>query len=160
SLPTLALPALFMLLFGRRLLAGDPERLLAGFAATAVLMITFFQFGVGIAAGRAAPWEIYVRTLPVGAGQRVAARGLSALAFAGAAVVLVTAVGFGAYDARPGIARYLALVLGLIVGGIPFALLGIALGYWFSPRAALPAANLVYLPLAIGGALWRRMDDA
>jgi ABC-2 type transport system permease protein len=160
SLPTLALPALFMLLFGRQLVAGEPERLLAGFAATAVLMVTFFQFGVGIAASRATPWEIYVRTLPVGAGRRLAARVLSALVFAGASVVVVSVVGLGAYDARPGLARYAALVVGLLVGGIPFALLGIALGYWFSPRAALPAANLVYLPLAIGGALWRRMDDA
>ena len=160
SLPTLALPALFMLLFGRRLTAGEPERLLAGFAATAVLMVTFFQFGVGIAASRTTPWEIYLRTLPVGAGRRLAARVLSALVFAGASVVVVSVVGLGVFDARPGIARYAALMLGLVLGGIPFALLGIALGYWFSPRAALPAANLVYLPLAIGGALWHRLDDA
>lgn len=160
SLPTLALPALFMLLFGRQLVAGEPERLLAGFAATAVLMVTFFQFGVGIAAGRTTPWEIYVRTLPVGAGRRLAARILSALFFAAGSVAVVCAVGFGAYHAWPGFAHFLALVLGLLLGGIPFALLGIALGYWFPPRAALPAANLVYLPLAIGGALWRRMDDA
>jgi ABC-2 type transport system permease protein len=51
-----------------------------------------------------------------------------------------------------------ASVLALLVGSIPFALLGIAFGYWLPPRAALPVANLAFLPLAIGGGLWTRPE--
>ena len=160
SVPTLLLPAVFLLVFGRRFGDEEPVRLLAGFAATAVLMVTFFQFGVGIAVTRATPWETFARTLPVGAATRLGARVLSALAFAAATVAVVCVVGAAAYDARPAPARFAALAAGLLAGGVPFALLGIALGYWASPRAAFPLANVVYLPLAIGGALWRRLDDA
>ena len=49
--------------------------------------------------------------------------------------------------------------LALLVGSIPFALLGIAFGYWLPPRAALPVANILYLPLAVGGFLWMRPDE-
>ena len=78
---TLGFSAIALLLFGRHLERGEPERFLAGFAATALLTVAFFQFGVGIAAGRATPWESYLRTLPVTPGERLAGRLLSALAF-------------------------------------------------------------------------------
>ena len=41
-----------------------------------------------------------------------------------------------------------------MLGALPFALLGIALGYWASPRGALPVANILYLVLAFAGGLW------
>lgn len=160
SLPTLALPAVFLLAFGRGLATAEPERLLAGFAATAVLMVTFFQFGVGIAVTRTTPWETFARTLPVGPGTRLAARVLSALAFASATVAVVGVVAISFEHARPSPASAAGLVAGLLLGAVPFAFLGIALGYLVPPRAAFPIANLVYLPLAIGGALWRPLEDA
>lgn len=160
SLPTLALPAVFLLVFGRGRATDEPERLLAGFAATAVLMVTFFQFGVGIAVTRATPWETFARTLPVGPWTRLAARVLSALAFAAATVTVVGVVAISFQGARPSPVNAAALLLGLLLGSIPFALLGIALGYLVAPRAAFPVANLVYLPLAIGGALWRPLENA
>jgi ABC-2 type transport system permease protein len=159
SVPTLALPAVFLLAFGRGLATTEPERLLAGFAATAVLMVTFFQFGVGISVTRATPWETFARTLPVGAGTRLAARVLSALAFAAATVTVVGAVAISFEHARPSPANAAGLLAGLLLGAVPFALLGIALGYLVLPRVAFPVANLVYLPLAIGGALWRPLED-
>lgn len=159
SLPTLAFPAVLMLLFGGRLEDGEPQRLLAGFAATAVLAVTFFQFGVGIATSRMFPWEAYVRTLPVGPGTRLGGRVLSALGFALATVTVVAVVGVAVYDARMAAWRFLAVGAALLLGSVPFALLGIALGYLLPPRAAVPIANLAFLPLAIGGALWNRPDE-
>jgi ABC-2 type transport system permease protein len=50
--------------------------------------------------------------------------------------------------------RWGGLALALVVGAVPFALLGIALGYWASPRGALPVANILYLVLAFAGGLW------
>jgi ABC-2 type transport system permease protein len=83
---------------------------------------------------------------------------LSAIAFAAATVGLVVAVGLGAYDAGMAPWRFAASLTALIVGGVPFALLGIAFGYWLPPRAALPVANLAFLPLAVAGAFWARLD--
>jgi ABC-2 type transport system permease protein len=158
-IPTLGFSAIALLLFGRHLERGEPERLLAGFAATALLTVAFFPFGVGIAAGRATPWESYLRTLPVTPGERLAGRVLSALAFGAATTAIVALVATTVYGAAPPAWRFAALVVALLLGSMPFALLGIALGYWLSPRAALPVANLLFLPLAIAGSLWARPDD-
>lgn len=157
-LPTLAFPALMLLVLGRQLERGEPERLLAGFAATALLTVTFFQFGVGIAVTRATPWETFLRTLPVTIATRLAGRVLSALVFAAATVSVVMLVAATVYGASPSPARFVLLVVVLLLGSVPFALLGIAFGYWLSPRAALPVANLVFIPLVIGGALWTRVS--
>jgi len=133
---------------------GDPARAMAGVAGTAVLGVGFFQFGVGIAIERPTPWERYLRTLPVTIRARLAGRVLAAIPFASAAAALVilTAV------ARDGVSlsgrRWLLLTIALIAGGVPFALAGIALGYWLSPRAALPVANLVFFGAALAGGLW------
>ena len=158
AVPTLAFPAIVMLLFGSRFERGEPERMLAGFAAMALLTVTFFQFGVGIATARTTPWETYLRTLPASATTRLAGRVLSALVFAAITVGVVAVVGTAVYGASMPAWRFAALALALLVGCVPFALLGVAFGYWLPPRAALPIANLAFLPLAIGGALWARPD--
>jgi ABC-2 type transport system permease protein len=159
SVPTVALPAVLLVLFGRQFERGEPDRLLAGFAATALLTVAFFQFGVGVAAARTMPWETYLRTLPVAPATRLAGRVLSALVFAAATVTAVAVVAFTLYDATMPPWRLAALGVALLAGSIPFALLGIAFGYWLPPRAALPMANLLYLPLAVGGFLWMRPTD-
>jgi ABC-2 type transport system permease protein len=159
SVPTIAFPAVMLLLFGRHFEEGEPDRLYAGFAATALLGVAFFQFGVGIATSRTTPWETYLRTLPAGPGTRLTGRVLSALTFAAATVGAVSLVAFAVYGVQMAPLRAVALGSALLVGCIPFALLGIAFGYWLSPRAALPTANLLYLPLAIGGFLWTRPTE-
>jgi ABC-2 type transport system permease protein len=156
ALPTLAFPALLMILLGRQFARGEPERLLVGFAAMALLTVTFFQFGVGIATSRTTPWEAYLRTLPASPAVRLAGRVMAALVFAAATVTVVAIVGVAVHHASMPAWRYGGSLLVLLAGSIPFALLGIALGYWLPPRAALPVANIAFLPLVIGGALWAR----
>jgi ABC-2 type transport system permease protein len=154
SVPTLAFPALFFLLFVTPRSDADPDLLLASFAGFAVLAVAFFQFGVGIAAERESAWERFVRTLPLRARVRFAARVLSASVFGLGSAALVVATALATTDASLGAARWAALAAALALGGIPFALLGIALGYWASPRSALPVANILYLVLSFVGALW------
>jgi len=157
--PTLALPGLLLLFLGGRLENGEPERLLAGFSATALLTVTFFQFGVGIASTRATPWEAFLRTLPVSVTTRLAGRVLSASTFSVATVGVVTLVATTVYGASPSACRFAVLLVALLAGSVPFALLGIAFGYWLSPRSALPVANVIYFPLIFSGAFWSRPTD-
>jgi ABC-2 type transport system permease protein len=159
ALPTVAFPAILLLLLGRQFERGEPDRLLAGFAATALLTVAFFQFGVGIATSRTTPWEAYLRTLPASPTTRLVGRILSALVFAAATVSAVALVAFTVYRVEMAPWRLGALGLALLVGSVPFALLGIAFGYWLPPRAALPVANILYLPLAVGGFLWMRPTE-
>ena len=160
ALATLAFPVVAVLLFGHRAVDDEPERLVAGFAATAVLAIAFFQFGVGVATSRLyTEWETFLRTLPAAPSTRLAGRVISALGFSAVAVVLVGATAIAVYHAHLGSWRLAALAVALVLGAVPFALLGIAFGYWLPPRAALPAANLLFLMLAIMGSLWARPPD-
>jgi ABC-2 type transport system permease protein len=152
SIPTLIFPATLYLVVAAHARA-DPAVRAAGFAAIAVLGVAFFQFGVGIANDRTRHWERYLRTLPSSPSARIGGRVLCAVGFAAAsaAAVLLAAAGSGAPVPGP---RLPALVGTLLLGAIPFALLGIALGYAVRPKAALPLANLLYLPLAYAGGLW------
>jgi ABC-2 type transport system permease protein len=154
--PTLLLPTVFFLFFVSPGPAAAATARMATFAGFAVIGVSFFQFGVGIAADRASPWEAFLRTLPVRPAERLVARLLSAGVFAIATAVLlvVTALVVSAASLTP--ARWAGLVVALLLGTVPFAFLGIALGYWAPPKAALPLANLLYLVLAYAGGLWTR----
>jgi ABC-2 type transport system permease protein len=153
SLPALLFPSAIFLVLARAYDQPADTRM-AGFAAVAILGVVFFQFGVGIAAERVSSWETFLRTLPVAPRLRIATRVASGLVFASAAAVVV--VGVAAADTAVSLepARWPLLAAALLVGAVPFGLLGIAIGYAVRPRAALPLANLLYLPLSYAGGLW------
>jgi ABC-2 type transport system permease protein len=154
--PTFAFPILLFVFFGLPY-AGNTEAarlVMSSYAAYGIIGVTLFQFGVGIAADRDTSWERYLRVLPVTFGTRLLARIVAALVFAlaVAAAVIVTAALLTKADLN---ALLLArLVPTLLIGAIPFALLGITIGYWVNRRAAIPVANLIYLPLSLAGGLW------
>jgi ABC-2 type transport system permease protein len=162
--PTLAFPTMFFVFFavpgGEN---GRADATMALFAGFAVLGVALFQFGVGIAAERASPWERYLRTLPAGPSARFGARLVSAVGFGGATAALVAAAALALTPVSLQPSQWLLLGLTLTFGAIPIALLGIAIGYLASPRGALPIANLVYLGLSYAGGLWttpERLPDA
>lgn len=154
SVPTLAFPTLLFLLFAAPSATADAEIALAGFAAIAVLAVAFFQFGVGIAAERANPWESFLRVLPVAPRTRILARLVSALLFALASVLVLVGAAVAATDIRRSPSAWAEFGLALTAGAVPFGLFGIALGYLLPARAALPVANLLFLPLSFIGGLW------
>ena len=157
TIPTVVFPAVLYLALARQE-SGGATAVAAGFAAIAVLGVAFFQFGVGIAAERISPWERYLRSLPAGPAPRIAGRVGAAIVFAtcSAAAVLVGGVARAGASLPP--LRWGALAAALVVGAVPFALLGSALGYVVPAKAAVPVANFVYLPLAYAGGLWSGPD--
>ena len=154
SVPTLLLPSVLFLLFAAGRTTDQSEGALAGFAAMAVLGVAVLLFGVGIAIERGYPWEAFLRSLPGSPAARMAARAAAAGGFAVAATTLLVATALVTTDASLSTTRWLALVVALALGAVPFCLLGIALGYWMPPRAAVPIANLIFLPLVVLGGLW------
>jgi ABC-2 type transport system permease protein len=154
--PTLLLPTVFFLFFVPTGPRDAATARMATFAGFAVIGVAFFQFGVGIAADRVSPWESYLRTLPVGPAVRLAARLLSAALFAIATAALLVSTALVVSGASLSAGRWAGLAVALLLGTIPFAFLGIGLGYWAPARAALPLANLLYLVLAYAGGLWTR----
>jgi ABC-2 type transport system permease protein len=157
SIPTLLFPAAAFVVFGTRQDAPG-EVLMSSYAAVSLLTVAFFQFGVGIANERVSPWQVFLRVLPAPTTVRFAARIVSALTFglASAAAVVVVALVTTTVALAP--ADWLVFVGVLLLGSIPFGLLGIALGYWLTPRGALPTANLVFLGLSFSGGLFSGSD--
>lgn len=153
SVPTILFPAAGFAAFGLQLSA-PANLVMALYAAVAVLGVAFFQFGVGIAIDRASPWQLFLRILPAPQRVRFAARIMSALAFGltSAAIVVVLATVATPVSLAP--ERWLLFVGTLVLGAVPFGLFGIALGYWLTPRGALPTANLVFLGLAFAGGMF------
>lgn len=153
---TILFPAMFFWFFGvPNATDQTTARLLTGsFAAYGVLGVVLFQFGVGIAQERASPWSDTLRTLPLPCWIGIASRILSGFFFALLAVVgvLVTA----ALATPVGLSFELVsiLSLALLLGAIPFALMGISIGLTVNGQSALPVANLIYLPLSFAGGLW------
>ncbi len=156
--PTLGFPPLFFLFFAAPSVPeGDTVAAMAvvtQFVLFGVLGIVLFQFGVGIAEDRRRPWEPFLRTLPATVGVRFTARVLSALVFALVSVALTVVTGLLATDAGMPAGRWVLWLLVLVAGGVPFALLGIGLGYSARPKAVLPIINVLYLVGAFLGALW------
>src|SRR3954468_11296478 len=120
--PTLLFPSVFFLFFASYGAPRDADAKMATFAGFAAIGVAFFQFGVGIAVERASPWESYMRTLPVGVGVRLAARVVSAAAFAGAASAILIAVAVVTTGASPPPPAWVALAFTLVLGTLPFAL--------------------------------------
>jgi ABC-2 type transport system permease protein len=159
TLATLGFPTLLFVLFGLPRAHAQAELLLASYAAFAVLGVGFFQFGVSIAIERATPWQSWLRTLPAPAFSRLAGRVLAALFFACASSGLVIATVLATTPASLTLERWLRLLAALLLGSVPFVVLGLAIAYWASPKSALPVANVLYMLLAYAGGLWTGPGD-
>jgi ABC-2 type transport system permease protein len=159
SVATLTFPSLFFVLFGLPRAHGLGNQMLASYAAFAVLGVGFFQFGVAAAIERETPWNVYVRTLPAPPSARIAGRVLSALAFASVAATLVAAIVVATTQASLETAAWFRLAATLLLGSVPFVVLGLVIAYWTSPKSALPVANVLYLLLSYAGGLWTGPGD-
>lgn len=159
SIATLGFPTLLFLLFGLPHAGHDANLLLASYAAFAVLGVGFFQFGVSVAIERGTPWQQFVRTLPATAASRLAGRVLAALAFATSSAAIVSAVVLGTTSASLDASEWLRLAAALLLGSVPFVLLGLAIAFWTSAKSALPVANILYILLAYAGGLWTGPQD-
>lgn len=158
SIPTFSMPALLYLFFGafsggRDATPADAAMELLGYCGFAVLGVTLFSFGAGLALERVSPWEQFQRTLPVPAFARYAARVAVVLAFSVASLVPLLVVGLLVGDAPPARLLSAANLLPLLLGVGVFSALGTALGYWLPVRGAVPLTNLVYLLLSFAGGM-------
>jgi ABC-2 type transport system permease protein len=149
-------PAASMLAFVVPFAGDDPvyaTYATASMIAFAVMSTNLFQYGVGVAADRAEPWDPYLRTLPAGAFPRFTGRLLSGLAmmvFSVAPVLLISAL-FTKATVTP--LAFLAAVGVTAVIAIPFILMGLAIGYALPQKAAIVVAQVLFFPLAFAGGL-------
>ncbi|MEM6940016.1 MAG: ABC transporter permease [Pseudomonadota bacterium] len=153
--PTVIFPAMLYAFFGAQSGGGSwAANAMASFCIYAVLGVGFFQFGVSVAQDRQSAFATWQRSLP---GHRVIAwiaRVMGSVVFVILAVwlVVLAALLMAEIDLSP--QAWVRLALVCLLASIPATVMGIALGSVSSARAAVPIANLIFLPLAYLGGLW------
>ncbi|WP_323036128.1 ABC transporter permease [Pararhodobacter sp.] len=154
--PTVLFPAMLYAFFGANMAAagGMGAYAMASFAIYAVVGVGFYQFGVSVAQDRESPFTVWQRSLPGHAMMPWVARIAASLLFVLIAVGLVLLAGWQIGGITLTAPAYARLALACAVSAVPATLLGTALGSVASSRAAVPLANLIFLPLSYLGGLW------
>lgn len=155
--PTVLFPAMLYAFFGAGLAGSGPAAgyAMASFAVYAVLGVGFYQFGVTVAQDRADPFILWQKMLPGSAFAPWVARVVVGIGFSALAMALVLILGkFLGGVVLTDAAAWGRLAGITVLAALPATLMGTALGSVASARAAVPLANLVFLPLAYLGGLW------
>lgn len=154
-IPTVLFPAMLYAFFGAQSGEGQwAANAMASFAVYAVLGVGFFQFGVSVAQDRESAFARWQQSLPGAMWGQWFARVVAALVFVAIAVSLVVVMALVLTDVQLTFTALLRLAVVCVMSAVTAIFMGIALGSCASARAAVPLANLVYLPLAYLGGLW------
>jgi len=155
-LPTIALPPAFYALFALAMGQGSAEvatRTLATFGVFAVMGPALFGFGANIAAERETGQLELKRLSPMPAGAQIASKIAATAVFSAVAFLLIYGLALVAGVAMSA-AQWAALALVHTLAIIPFALIGLGIGYRLGQKGAIAAANIVFLAMAALGGLW------
>lgn len=119
------------------------------------VLVGVLSIGVSVSLERASGWLRQLRVTPLAPAKVVAAKALlgSLLAIPTVAVVGIAAASSKGVSLSA--AQWLELFGALWVGSLPFAALGLALGFWLTPQLTQPAMMLATFGLAfLGGLFW------
>lgn len=158
-LGNLLFPALALVFFvvPQRTVADDPVAATAAVAQLgvfAVMSTCLFSFGAGVSEDRQLPFDPYLRTLPAGPGPRLTGRVLNGLLWSYIALVPVALIGWLLTAATMSPGQGVATVVLVVAAAVPFLLLGLAIGYRLSAKAAIAVVQAVLFPLAFAGGLF------
>ncbi|TMR91759.1 ABC transporter permease [Nonomuraea basaltis] len=149
-------PAISMVAFVVPFAGQDPKA--ATMAAGAMMFFGAMSAGliglsISVSQDREQPWNPYLRTLPAGPLPRFAGRILSALAVMLVSVIPVLLVAAFLTEATITPVKLLLGLGALVVGVVPFMLMGLLLGFLLSSKAAMAVSQVLFFPMAILGGL-------
>jgi ABC-2 type transport system permease protein len=127
---------------------------LASLATYAVVNVALFSFGVTVAAERGNRIDALLRASPMRPYAPVIAKTVTALVFAVGALAVMYTVGYVIGDVRMSADKWFTLTWHLLLGMIPFLLMGFAFGYLASPTAAVAVVNLIFLPMSFASGIF------
>ncbi len=154
TLPTLMFPIMFYAFFGLLMIPGLAGYLLATYSTFGVLGAALFAFGVNVATERAQGYFTLLRTTPAPLMGIVLGKWFGAALFGAIIVVSLSALAAAFGDVRMLQSQWWGLLGVLMLGTLPFCLLGLGLGLLLSPNAAPAVINLIYLPMGFLAGLW------
>jgi ABC-2 type transport system permease protein len=160
SVPALAFPVMFYLLFGVVMMSGKASSaqiglyMMASYSVFGVMGPGLFGFGVAVAIERDKGLLMLKRAMPMPEYNYVAAKLIMSLLFAAIIFCLMFTAASVAGGVRLDAAQWLMLAPVLLLGVLPFCALGLLVGSTVSGQAAPAVINLIYLPMAFLSGLW------
>ena len=151
--PTIGFPLMFYVLFGLVLPAGGSNAsqassyLLATYGAFGVIGIALGALGIGVAMERGQGWLAVKRASPMPVSAYFVGKYAMTVLFSAVMVALLATLGIAFGHVHLG-AHWVPLIAVLLLGGIPFCAIGLAIGYLAGPNSAAGVVNGVYLPMA------------
>ena len=164
-IPTLTFPIVFYLFFGvtmgSRNMGGGATLgvyLIATYGAFGVIGAALSSFGVSLALERGQGLLELKQATPMPLSAYIVAKLASAAVFSSMVTLLLFAVGTVLGGARLDPQQLATLFATLVAGTVPFALLGLTIGYIVPAEAAIAVINLIYLPMGFLSGLWIPID--
>lgn len=157
---SIVMPVAFFALFAS-LFGGDQDGavptgtiMLATFGTFGVLSVVLTNPGIGVASDRERGWLRAKRVSPVPLGVTLTAKVVAALPYAIGVLMAMTATSalLGTLQTSPGALIRLWAVL--VLGTLPFALFGLAIGFQVGANATTAILNALLFPMAIVSGLW------
>lgn len=131
--------------------------LMVAWAAYGALIGTFSS-GVGVSTERAAGWLRQLRITPLPPPSVVVVKAIACSLVAVPAALVLSLIGI-AKGVEFGGGNIALLVLVMWLGSVPFALIGLAIGFVLPPNLAQPASFLVSFTLAFAGGIFIPIDS-
>ena len=162
TMSVIGFPLMFYVLFG--LLLNSKEAPIGGTTLPAYLIASYGTFGVmgaslfgtasALASERGLGWLQLKRASPMPPSAYFAAKIVMSMVFSATVVLLLMLLGAVFGGVHLGIGITLKLLATLVAGSLPFAAMGLAIGYFAGPNSAPGVVNLIYLPLSFCSGLW------
>jgi ABC-2 type transport system permease protein len=161
SLSVIGFPVMFYCLFGLMLNRNATVNghqfakiMLGSYSVFGVVGAALFGIGVGVAADLSAGWLELKRASPMPPLAYLLAKCATAIAFGVIIVSILSLLGITLGHVQLSLSDF-AHMLGLtVIGCVPFACMGLALGLIVPFNSAPGVTNLVYLPMSFLGGLW------
>ncbi|WP_339719715.1 ABC transporter permease [uncultured Paraglaciecola sp.] len=157
ALPAILFPALFYIFFGVLMNQHDPQAatyLLCSYGTFGIIGPALFSFGAGLAIERGQGWLDIKDASPMPGSAQIVSRLFVSMGFSVMVLVCLGLVAFTLTDVSLSLGQILTLSAILVVGGLPFCLLGLTLGLLLKAESAPAVVNLVYLPMSFLSGLW------
>ncbi len=152
--------ALFVSMFGgyssEELTAGT--RMLATFGTFGVLTVTLMNPGIGVAQDRQLGWLRAKRVQAVPLPVTLAAKVLAALPYSVGVLLAMTLTAALTGTLQASVFEVLRLYGVLVLGAVPFALLGLAVGFQAKPNTTTAVLNAILMPTAVVSGLWMPLE--
>ncbi|MFN7543475.1 MAG: ABC transporter permease [Acidobacteriota bacterium] len=160
SASTLLYPLGFYVMFGLLLPSSEnrffpmAQYLLGTYGAFGVIGATIYALGVTIAVERGMGWMTVKRVSPMPRGAYLGAKVAVGLAFSTLVVLALFALGASLGGVKRSAMQWTEAGAMLVLGSVPFACMGIAIGRLAGANSAANLINGIHLPLGFCSGLW------